>query len=404
MTRKSCFFRHIAGVFFLCAGIAPRVLAQDIPRRLELADSALSAPHAATVAAERATAREGARGQRFDAQRTSPAPSAPGPVESPARSVFVRDQVVLGTLVYGPSFARAVARAGIPSIAAYLVMGGGAYLMASGLSRDLAITETRSRFATLSALHGAAAGWALAQGWRADDQGTAGGVFLGSIAGTASALALGGDLTDGEAAASGFGTELLAIVAYGLASSGTDSRTSGLFAVGAGLAGAPLGYLYAHSARYRVTPGDVTALWTSAALGAAAAGAAVVNGSPGKATVAATLTGGALFGAIAGDLLLVRRFDHTRGEGQLVALGAAAGGAAGAGIAMLTAATHDRRSAATVAFSAAGALGGLALAEFYLAPRSDAARRLARVQLHAVALAAAASQRPGSYPLLRVTF
>lgn len=404
MTYNFRFASHLAGALFACASAAAPALTQDTPRRLELADSALSALRADTAAPVREPVRELARENRTGPRQTPPLSGVPRPAEVPARNSFVRDQAVLGALVYGPSFARAVARAGVPTIAAYVVMGGGAYLMASGLSHDLAITETTSRFATGSALHGALAGWALAQAAHADEHGTAGGIFLGSVAGTASALALGGGLTDGEAAASNFGTEFLGIASYGLASAGGDTRTSGLVAVGAALAGAPLGYWYAHSARYSVTPGDVTALWTSAAIGAAAAGVGVVNGSPTRATVAATLTGGALLGVLAGDRLLVRRFDHTSGEGRLVMLGAATGGVAGAGLAMLTGAASDRRSVATVAFSAAGALGGLAFAEYYLAPLNDEARRLGRVQLDAVGLAAALAGRPGAYPLLRVTF
>ena len=385
----------------LCLALAPIALdAQSAPRRLELADSA----------------RNGTRSAAGDAGNDNrPAPAARGAnaaaprgTEFAVRNVnFMRDQTVLGAMLYAPAFALTVARNGVPAIATYLVVATGTYFASADYARFHEVSATASDFATGGALRGALAGWAIANASHADVHGTAGGVFVGSFAGMAGGLVAGGRMTDGEAAATRFGGDLLAAIGYGLGSAGAGSRAGrdgGVAAVGAALVGLPLGHWYASQAAYRVTAGDVATMWASAGIGAAAAGAFVANGSPSKATVASVLGGGALLGAFVGDRFLARAYDHSLAEGRVVALGAAAGGVMGAGIGMLTAATHQRLSSVTAGFGAAGAIGGLVLAERYLVPRADGGRALGRLELNAAGVLAAASRQPGVYPLGRWTF
>jgi len=385
----------------LCLVVAPIALgAQSAPRRLELADSARNVTR-------------NAAGNAGNDDRPAPVPRAanagtPRRIEAAVRNVnFMRDQTVLGAMVYAPAFALTVARNGVPAIATYLVVATGTYFASADYARFHEVSATASDFATGGALRGALAGWAIAQASHADVHGTAGGVFIGSFAGMVGGLVAGGRMTDGEAAATRFGGDLLAAIGYGFGSAGAGSRAGrdgGVAAVGAALVGLPLGHWYASRAAYRVTSGDVSTLWTSAGIGAAAAGAFVANGSPSKTTVAAALAGGALLGAFAGDRFLVRSYDHSLEEGQVVALGAAAGGVMGAGLGMLTAATHQRMSGVTVGFGAVGAIGGLVLAERYLVPHADAGRALGRLELNPAGVLAAASRQPGAYPLARWTF
>jgi hypothetical protein len=214
-------------------------------------------------------------------------------------------------------------------------------------------------------------------------------------------------MSDGEVAASVFGADLMAL--GGLASTHIASSTAGtseragITAV-AGLLGYPLGYLYASRASYHVSAGDVNTLWTGAAVGATAASAFLANGRPSARMVATTLSAGALAGAILGDRFLVRPYDHSPEDGQLVALGAVAGGMMGAGIGILSGAAHDRVSAATAALTAAGAVGGIVLAERWRTRSGDAGRKLGRLELDPAGAIAVAAGVTGTHTLLHWTF
>jgi len=388
----------------LCLAALPFALGAQAPsRRLELSDSSRNGA--------RNTTANGTTDARNEERPAAPRAAGITPPRATDAAVhnanFVRDQTVLGALVYAPAFSMTVARDGVPVIATYLVVGAGTYFAASDYARHHEVSAVASDFATGGALRGALAGWAVAQATRADSRSTAGGAFIGSVVGMAGGLVSGGRMTEGEAAATRFGGDLLATVGYGFGSAAGGARAGrdgGAAAVGAALVGLPLGYLYASHASYRVTDGDVTTLWTSSAIGAAAAGAFIANGTPSRGTTAAVLAGGALAGAFVGDRLLVRAYDHTQGEGYAVALGAAAGGVMGAGVGMLTAAAHERMSAVTVGFGAAGAIGGLLLSERYLVPRGDAGRALSRLELNPAGAIGVASGHPGAYPLARWTF
>jgi hypothetical protein len=368
--------------------------AQNPPRRLELSDTARRAPDANPPPSV------------YDGRRQLPAP-APAHGDGLLRNNFIRDQALLGLAVYGPSFAATVTNDPVAWSAAYLVVGGGSYFAAAELSRALTISEPTSWFATQTALRGGLAGWALGYAGSNNRHDRAAGVFFGSIAGTASALAFGRGMTDGEVAASTFGADLAALTGLGathMLDPAAQARARVGVAALAGLAGYPLGYLYANQASYRVTPGDVTTLWTSAAIGATAGGAFVANGKPAPRTVAAALTGGALVGALVGDRLLVRRFDHTPEDGQIVALWAVGGGLMGAGVGVLTGAAHDRVSSTTAAMTAAGAVAGVFFAERYLSTPTGRGKALSRLEFNPTGVLALAAGQAGEYPILHWRF
>jgi hypothetical protein len=130
----------------------------------------------------------------------------------------------------------------------------------------------------------------------------------------------------------------------------------------------------------------------------------VANGHPGNKTVTLTLSGGGLAGLVAGDRLLVRRYDHSPSEGSLVALAGVAGALMGGGVAVLVG-SSDRFNAATAALGAIGAAGGVMMAERWLGARPDAGRRLSqRLTLAPQSLAMAAMRMPGTYSILTYSF
>ncbi len=374
--------------------------AQSPARRLELSDTTRSAPRAESP---RAGAVPRAPGLAVPARPDAPARRG----ESVLHKSFVRDQTALGLLVYAPSFAAAVTGNAVAWTATWVVVGGGTYFAASQLSSDLAMNEPTSWFATQAAVRGGLSGWAIAYGTGADRRTRAGAIFLGSIGFSAVAIALGRGMSDGEVAASVFGADLTALgglAATHIASPSASTGTRAGITAAAGLLGYPLGYWYASRASYHVSAGDVSTLWTGAAVGATAASAFIANGRPSTRTVAATLTAGALAGAILDDRLLVRRYDHSPEDGQMVVLGAAAGGMMGAGIGILSGAAHDRVSAATAALTAAGAVGGIVLAERWRTTSGDAGRKLGRLELDPAGVIAVAAGASGTHTLLHWTF
>jgi hypothetical protein len=320
---------------------------------------------------------------------------------------FVRNQTLLGIALYGPSFAATVADRPVPAAAAYLVMAGGSFFAAAELARDLNITEGMELLATRAPILGAATGAAV-QFAITGEHDYAPGLFFGSILGTTGALTLGRRLSPGAAMASVFGAEALAgmAVATMYALDEDYSNDQGRAAIGAGAAvvGAQLGAMYGTYSRYNVTAGDVHTMWTASLIGAAAGGAFVANGHPGhKATTLAVL-GGATAGLVAGDRLLVRRLDHSRGEATLVGLGGLAGALMGGGVAVLVG-SSDRFNAATAGLGAAGAAGGVWMVERWMGRRPDAGRRLgARLTVDPQSLALAVARAPGNHSLVRFTF
>lgn len=400
MTHNRPPFVHGLALLALAAIAVPAALAQAPPRRLELSDSARSTP--------------GADLPRASAAPTVAEPRNPGVPAAPPRAgesifrdSFVRDQAALGLVAYAPSLATALTSDRRVWGATYLLVGAGTWFAASELSRRLAINEPTSWFATQVAIRGGLSGWAMSQAAGAGRQHRAGAIFLGSFGGAAAAVAFGRGMTEGEVAATVFGADLAALgglaATHIVSPSASGASRAGVAALAA-LAGYPLGYWYARGAPYHVSAGDVNTLWTSTAIGATAAGAFVANGSPSPRTVAAVLTAGAVAGAVLGDRLLVRRWDHSPEDGQMVALGATAGGLMGAGVAVLTGATHERVSPATAAFAALGAAGGILFVETWKAPPGDAGAKLARLELNAGGALAVAAGVRGSHSLLRWTF
>ena len=340
------------------------------------------------------------------------------------RNKFVRNQTILGLLVYAPAFADAITDDPAGGASAYLLMAGGAFFGASQLARDMTITPAMRSLSTHGALHSAIAGGTLAYVLGAggddelapdgttrideDDDAISAGIFVGGLAGTAAGLYFGNRMTSGQAVASGFGADASALTMLGLIlalknDDGDDdlSRGEAALLVGAVGVGYPVGYMYARTVPYRVTGGDVGTLWVSGLLGTSAAGITIAGTDPSRTVAALTLTGGFLGGLVLGDRVFVRRFDHTAGDATQMALGGAAGGLIGLGIANLI--DKSENGHLGMALFTAGAAGGVAVTHALIEPGGDEGR-FSSLRFNPTGAALAAAGVRGRYPLISLSF
>jgi hypothetical protein len=339
-----------------------------------------------------------------------------------ARNAFIRNQTLLGLLVYGPTFAGAVGDNGAGYTAAYLVVAGGSFFAASEISRRTFISRAQNDLSTNTGRNGALAGWATMYLIKATGRAQAAGAFIGGVTGTALGLGFARKMTEADAVGAGFGADLGALIAWGTVEairgeetcqfdpttgyrctrSGSDRAEVATILV-SGLIGYPLGVLYPRNANYHVTPGDIQTLWTTAGIGFATAAAFLDPDRSSHRTIATALTAGGLLGVIAGDRFLVRRYDHSRTEAGRLYLGTVAGGLMGAGIGFLTD-TNDPNTHLVFGAAAVGGLLGLIATERYVDPSADAGPRRFRVTFNPASIAALAARTPGNHSLINVRF
>jgi len=328
------------------------------------------------------------------------------------RAGFIIVQSLLGLMIYAPAFATAVTDNDAGGASAYLLVAGATFFGATQIARDYTITPAMLALSTHGAVHGAVAGGALPYILGAseyNDEASATGYFVGGLAGTAAGLIMGNRMTGGEAAASGFGADVSLLTAIGLlaAAEGGDGgpsfgRGDAAFIVGAAALGYPLGYLYPRNVSYKVTGGDVGTLWVTGALGALTALTFIVDNSTGLTAGSLALTGGFLGGIVAGDRLLVKRFDHTVGDATLLGVGGIAGALVGLGVASLVGGSDDAR--VNVGIAAASAIAGATATHLYIAPGGDEGRFSSRLRFNPAGAALAAAGVPGRFPVLSVSF
>jgi hypothetical protein len=376
--------------------------------------SLLVALGACLLAAPAAAQQEPPRRLEFDSTAATPRRQT----DRTLGNAFVRDQTILGAFLYAPAFAIALGDDGLTSAAAYLVVAGGTFFAAAELTRRLEITDARRDLAFALPLRGGGTALLLgsATGLDREQQGAV--VFLGSIGGMAGGLILGGGLSPGEGAATIFGHDLgfLSGVAISVIAKGDGGNAifdvedqAGRVALwtGTGIAGLILGRRYAANARHNVTAGDVQALWLGTTIGALAAATLIVESDPNARGTAGALLVGGLGGTWVAERFLVRRYDHTRSEGNLLSLGAVAGGVMGVGLGVLVGGELERGTALTLGLATAGAMGGIALTERYLQPVGDGGRQTGdagRLRLDPLAGIAAAMRSPGRHTLVSFTF
>ncbi|MEP6549935.1 MAG: hypothetical protein ABJB95_02060 [Gemmatimonadales bacterium] len=322
-----------------------------------------------------------------------------------ARNSFVKNQAILGLLVYGPTFAGSISDNGAGATAGYLVVAGGTFFAASEISRRMTISRAQSDLAFNLGHNGALAGWATTYLFDAPGRTQSAGAFVGGLTGAALGLRIARGMTEADAVGAAFGSDIGALIGWGTAEAirGSDTNRGEIAVIlASGIIGYPLGVLYPRNANYHVTAGDIQSLWSAAFLGAAAAGTFLGDGSSRRA-VAATLTTGGILGIIAGDRFLVQRFDHSRTEGGRVFLGMFAGSLMGAGVAALTN-TSNPDPHLVSGLAAAGGLIGIIATERYLDPAPDAGRPRFRVTFNPASIALLAARSPGNNALLNVRF
>ena len=300
----------------------------------------------------------------------------------PAGNAFVRNQALLGILIYGPAASVVAGSSGDGSAAAaaeLLVAGGTFFAALARRSADPPVTTAQNLLGTHAAVQGAAFGGALAYVAHVKTPEAAALMVLGgSLGGTVGGMTAAKRMTDAEAASAAFGGYVAPLTALGAMGAGGAfndrselGRPAAAVAAGSILLGYPLGIAYARRAPYTVTAGDVRAMTTSAALGVAIAATPFVGHRPRDENARyAALTGGLLGGILLGDRLLVRPRDHTRSDGALLWTGATAGALVGLGVA----AGGDASAQTTWGMATGGALLGMVATEAVLRPAVGGSR------------------------------
>jgi hypothetical protein len=338
-------------------------------------------------------------------------------ISEPARGAFVRNQMLIAALIYGPA-AAIFPEDGSERTAAYLLVTGGTFFALMAASRNLAVTRAQNHLATDGAYRGAfmARGLAFALDVEEDsDEAWAASALVGGIVGSIAGFRLGRGYTDSEARAATFGSTTVGgttaglLGALGVFESDDNTERAAVGAiVAAGLLGYPLGVRYPRTTSYRVTAGDVMTLLPAALVGVGLAATPVAD-SDGR-TVSALVTAGYLTGVLLGDRALARRYDFTESEARLTQLGTLAGGLMGLGVAV----TGDASERTVIGLVSVGGFAGLALTVAIAQPQPAGAqigmrfeppgRRDARVELDPTSIAHALARTPGRHSLVRVRF
>lgn len=340
-----------------------------------------------------------------------------------SRNAFIRGQSLLGLFAYGPAFAAAIGDNSGSASAGYLVVAGGTFFAASEISRRMFIGRPQADLSINMGMNGTLAGLATGFLLHAGDKGQAAGAFIGGIAGAAIGLRAARDMTEADAVATGFGSDIGALIGFGTMEAlrgktectydpvtflstckerRLSDRAEVAIVLASGLVGYPIGLLYPRNARYTVTAGDVETLGTTALLGAGT-GIALLSKHTSYSGFATAATVGGVLGMMAGDRFLVQRYDHDRDEADRLSLGTGAGALMGAGIAALSKSSRNNPHA-VAGLAVGGGLAGLIVTERYLRPSPDAGRPGLRMSFNPASIGLAAARVPGNHALLNVRF
>ncbi|MDQ2664666.1 MAG: hypothetical protein M3Z05_01535 [Gemmatimonadota bacterium] len=271
----------------------------------------------------------------FAAARGGP-DAMPTIISEPVRGTFVVNQTLLGALVFGPA-ASALAEDATFGTAAYLAVTGGMFFFSANMTQTSPVSRAQNHLSWHSARRGAIAADLLLYTLTGDDRGGrtyAAATLAGGIAGDVLGFMLGKPMTDAEAHGTSHGSTVTAVLtastlgSAGLFKDHSSNQLATAAIVGAGAIGYPLGLHYVRTAPYRVTAGDVGTLVTTEFLGMGVAATLLSDGTDDKLTWALIGTGFTV-GAIAGERLLVRPFDHTESDARLLQYGSFAGALVG---------------------------------------------------------------------------
>jgi hypothetical protein len=346
--------------------------------------------------------------------------ASPETVSEPARGAFVRNQMGLSFLLYGPLLA-SLADDGQTATALYLLGAGGSYFVTTGISRGASVTRAQNHLATDGAFRGwgASAGLMYALGGGGVGQKAYSTIGLaGALTGAITGYQFGKRLSDSEARSAttistlAAGTVLGLTGALGLADDNDDrSRLAIGSTVAAGVAGYFAGPGYPRSTPYVVTSGDVQMLMLGAVLGAAVGMTPVLESDIRAEPFFAMTTAGWVAGALIADRVLVRPFDHSTADATQIQLGMTAGALVGAALAVLV----EPPAKGVMALVTGGAIGGT-MAGHALAAPPRAGRGMgqlpgrgsadlsSRIQINPAALLLSAKRVRGAHPVVSLTF
>jgi hypothetical protein len=312
----------------------------------------------------------------FAAARGGP-DAMPTFISEPVRGTFVVNQTLLGALLFGPAAATLVADpAG--SSAAYLAVTAGMFFGSASMTQTSPVSRAQNHLSWHSARRGAIAADLLLYSLTGDDRssrGYAAATLAGGIAGDVAGFVLGEPMTDAEAHGTSHGSTVTAVLTAstlggaGLFRNNSSNRIATTAIVGAGALGYPLGLRYVRTAPYRVTAGDVGTLVTTEFLGMGVAATLLSDRTSDNLGWALVGTGFTV-GAIAGDRLLVRPFDHTESDARLFQYGAFAGALVGL-IGPVLAQT-DNSHVIYGAATAGGIIGAILTEQFIKPPEANA--------------------------------
>ena len=264
-------------------------------------------------------------------------------ISEQAKAPFIRDQMALSAIVYGPSLA-ALSDDGPMGAGVYMMSIGGTFFGLNEFARTRSITKSQNSLTTDGALRGwATTGLAShALGLELSEKGTALAALVGGIGGSAIGFNRGARLTNSEAHAAMTGSTLAAgavlgaATAVGVIGEEYDRMASAALLTG-GIAGYIAGPAYPRRAKYTVTAGDISIVRLGAMLGAAAAITPFVEFDDMDSKLAAgILTTGWVGGALITDRIAAKRFNHSNGDSRMIYLGALGGGLMGLALPVMT--------------------------------------------------------------------
>jgi hypothetical protein len=338
----------------------------------------------------------------------------PAVVSEPARTPFIRNQMILSALLYGPA-AATLTHNGSTGAGVYLITTGASFFYLADLAKHVTVTRAQNHLATDGAIRGSLmVGGALnALGIDPNQDWGAASTLIGGIGGSVVGYYWGKRLTDSEAHSATVGSTLLAATAAGIAGSlgafdsDNNDRAVSATLVSAAAVGYPIGLRYPRHASYTVTAGDVRLVPLASVLALGVVGTPIIDSHMDSHAIGGILTAGFIAGTLIGDRAFVRPVDHTESDATLVWLGALAGGLIGAAPPVIAQSEDAHFALGSVTL---GAILGTIAAEHLVEPRRAGAlsTRVGRagpsVHVEPLGVVGAVSGMPGRHPILSLQF
>lgn len=262
-------------------------------------------------------------------------------ISEPARGPFVRDQMLLASIIYGPALA-SLTNDGAMGTGVYMLSIGGTFFGLNEFAGRRSITKAQNSLTTDGALRG----WATMGlvttmlGAELSEDGAAMTALVGGIGGSMIGFHRGSRLTNSEAQSAMTGSTVGAGAVLGTATTlgligedDGDEKLASAAILAGGIAGYVAGPRYPRAAGYTVTAGDVQLVRLGAILGTMAAFTPFAEMEDiGLKTGAGILTAGWVGGALIADRIAAKPFNHSAGDSRMIYLGALGGALMGSAL------------------------------------------------------------------------